>query len=170
MKDNVMRKIRVEKVTLNIGSGSNPDRLAKAVKLIEQISERKAVQTKASKRIPQWDLRPGLAIGTKVTIRGKAAVDLLKRLLEAVDFKLKKSSFVENGFSFGIKEYIDIPEMKYDPQIGMMGLDVCVTLGRPGFRIKRRKIAKKEVPTKHRVNAEEAVEFAINEFGVKMND
>lgn len=168
MKDNIMRKIKVGQVTLNIGMGPHPDNVAKAAKLLELISGRKAIQTKAKKKIPAWDLRPGVVIGAKVNVRGAEAVKLLKKLFEAIDFKIKKGSFTECGFSFGIEEYINIGSVKYDPSLGMLGLDVCVTLERPGYRIKRRKIQQKIVPRKHRITAEEAIDFAQKELGVKV--
>ncbi len=161
-----MREIRIEKVTLNMCMGPHPEQVAKAVMLLEIITKRKAVQTKAKKKIPTWDLRPGLAIGAKITIRGKDCVELLKKLLEAVESKIKKTSLTENGFSFGIKEYIDIPGVKYDPKIGMLGLDVCVTLERPGFRVKRRKLYRQAIGKSHTIKAEDIISFAEGKLGV----
>ena len=105
-----MEDIIVEKVTMNIGAGEAGDKLEKAVKLLEKISGAKPVKTKTMKRIPTWGLRPNLTIGVKVTSRGKKAEDLLKRLLQAKDNKLKLRSFDKEGnFSFGIEEYLLIP-------------------------------------------------------------
>src|SRR3989344_6685635 len=138
-KESPMRKIRIEKITLNIGAGTEPDNVDKAVALLNKISGVKAVKTVSQKRIAQWKLRPGLPVGAMVTLRGKKAEELLKLLLKSVDNEIKKSSFMKNGFSFGIKEYIEIPGEKYDPKIGIIGLEVAVSLSRPGFRVKRRK-------------------------------
>ena len=138
---NSMKKIRTEKVTLNIGVGGPGDKLDKAMKLLNNISGVKSVQTKAgpSMRIPTWGVRPNLPIACKVTVRGEKAEKLLKRLLQAVDNKLPTRKFDKFGnFSFGIPEYIDIPDVPYDQSIGVIGLEVAVTLERPGFRIKRR--------------------------------
>ena len=77
---------------------------------------------------------------------------------------------MEGNISFGIHEYMDIPGAKYDPKIGMMGLEVCVTLERPGFRIKRRKIMKKKIPNKQKITKEESVEFIIKKFNIKMGE
>ena len=52
------------------------------------MSGAKPVPTKTNKRIPTWEIRPGLQIGCKVTLRGKKAEELLKRLLEAKDKSL----------------------------------------------------------------------------------
>ncbi|MGB9675543.1 MAG: 50S ribosomal protein L5 [Candidatus Nanoarchaeia archaeon] len=168
MKDeNPMQKIRIDSVTLNIGAGIEPENVERAVALLQKISGKKAVKTFAKARIPTWKIRPGLPIGARVTLRGKEAYELLKKLLAAVDFKLSKKSFVSNTFSFGIKEYVDIPGIKYDSKIGMAGLDVCVALKRAGFRIAKRKIKKAKIGTKHKITSDEAFAWAQAEFGVK---
>ena len=165
--ENVMRKIVIDSITLNIGSGIIGEDADKAVALLNKISNAHAIKTFAKKRIPTWKIRPGLPVGARVTIRGKQAVELLKRLLTAVELELKQKSFTENGFSFGIKEYVDIPGVKYDPKIGIIGLDVIVSLKRPGYRTARRKIKVGRVGTSHRISANDAWEWAQKEFGVK---
>ncbi|MBU0472021.1 MAG: 50S ribosomal protein L5, partial [Nanoarchaeota archaeon] len=140
---NSMRQIRIEKVTLNIGAGKDQNRLKHAVTLLKSITGINPVKTITQKRIAGWGLRPGLPIGCKITLRKDEAKTMLLRLLQAKDNKLTKSSIDNSGnISFGIPEYIDIPEAKYDPEIGIIGLQVSITLGRPGFRIKRRKVMK----------------------------
>lgn len=166
-KNNPMRKVRLEKITLNIGAGTEAENVDKAVSLLNKISGAKAVKTFATRRIPTWKVRPDLPVGTKVTLRGKKAEELLKLLLKAVDFKIKKTSFTKNGFSFGIKEYIDISGVKYDPKIGIMGLEAAVSLERPGFRVKRRKIAHSKIHYKHEISADEAFAWAEQTLGVK---
>ena len=74
-------------------------------------------------------------IGVSVTVRGEDAKELLKRLFEAKGNQVKGRSFDNFGnYSFGINEHIDIPGVKYDPKVGIMGLGVSVTLTRPGYR------------------------------------
>jgi len=165
--ESVMRKIVISAVTLNIGSGIIVEDADKAALLLERITNAKAVKTFSKKRIPTWKIRPGLAVGARVTIRGKPAIELLKRLLTAVDNELKQKSFTENGFSFGIKEYVDIPNAKYDPKIGIIGLDVIVSLRRPGYSIARRKIKRSYIGAGHKISAEDAWAWAQKEFGVK---
>lgn len=168
---NEMREIRIEKLTLNMGAGEAGDKLEKYTRLLKTITGKKPIQIISSKRIPTWQVRPGLAIGTKVTIRGKEAEELLKRLLVAVDNILKPKSFDKEGnFAFGIPEYIDIPGMEYIVEIGIVGLEVAVSLERAGFRIKRRKLNGKKVPIKHRITAEEAQEFMKNIYNVKIGE
>ena len=112
-------------------------------------------------------LRPGLPIGAKVTLRKSEAQRILKNLLIAVDNKIKKRSFNPGNFSFGVEEYIDIPEVKYDPKIGIIGLEVSVTLERPGFRIKRRRLLSKKINAKHVITKEDTITFAKEKFGVE---
>ncbi len=168
---NVMKNIKIEKLTLNIGCGKDQSRLDKAIKLLKNITGIDPVKTLTKKRIPEWGLRPGLAIGCKITLRKKAAKDLLIRLLKAKENRLKESSFDESGnISFGIGEYIDIPDVKYDPEIGIIGLEACLTLERKGFRIKRRKKLKKKIPKKHSIMKEYAIDFMQKEFNVKIGE
>ncbi len=165
--ENPMRKIRVEKVTLNIGVKGPGVELENAKKILGIITGRKTITTKSRKR-STFGVAKGREIGSKVTARGNATA-LLKRLLEAVDNKLKASQFdVQGNFSFGIPEYINIPGVKYDPEIGIMGLDVCVTLARPGFRVRKRRIRPGKIGKAHEIKKEDAMKFAEKELGVKV--
>lgn len=168
---NNMQAIRVEKVTLNIGTGGPGDKLDKATKLLNVIANTKPVQTESMERIPTWKVRPHLKLASKVTVRKKQAHELLKKLLKAVGNKLPVRKFdIYGNFSFGIPEYIDIEGVEYNPQIGMFGLDVAVTLERPGFRIKRRKLLNKKIPTKIKITKQEAMDFIKKEFNVKVGE
>lgn len=166
---NIMKDIRVEKVTLNIGVGEAGAKLENASKLLNEITKRKIVITKGRKRVPEWDVKKGMPIGCKITLRGIDAISVLKRMFKAVENKLTNGCFDNTGnFSFGIKEYIDIPDIKYDPSIGIIGLDVCVTLTRPGYRVTRKKIKKGKISNKHKIKKEEAIDFVKRNFGVEI--
>jgi large subunit ribosomal protein L5 len=168
---NPMKKVRIEKITLNIGSGKDTSKLDKGILLIKTITGIEPVKTITKKRIPSWGLRPGLPIGAKLTLRKAKALEILKKLLQAKDNILKISQFDQGGnISFGIHEYIDIPGVAYNPDIGIMGLEVCVTLEKPGFRIKRRMLEKKKIPKKHVISKEEALEFMKNEFNINVEE
>jgi large subunit ribosomal protein L5 len=168
---NPMRNIKIEKVTLNVGAGKDQNKLDRAKVLLKNITGIEPVKTVTQKRIPGWGLRPGLPIGCKITLRKAKAVDVLKRLLEAKDNALKESQFDTLGnISFGLHEYIDIPGVKYDPKVGMMGLQICVTLERPGFRVKRRALKKSKISKKHTITKEDAMEFMKKEFNVKIGE
>ena len=166
--NNPMRLIRVTKVTLNIGTGKDQVLLEKALKLMKQITGIPPVKTITQKRIAAWGLRPGLPIGCKITLRNQQALDILPRMLAAKEFKLGDDNFDDNGnISFGIKEYIDIRDAKYDPEIGIIGLQCSITLERAGFRIKRRKLLNKTIPNNHRILKKDSMDFMKKQFGVK---
>lgn len=170
-KENPMTKLRVEKLTLNIGAGKEQVVLNKGVKLIKSITGLDPVKTVTQKRIPSWGLRPGLPIGCKITMRGAKAIELIRKLIDAKSYNLNERAFDENGsVSFGILEYIDIKGVKYDPEIGIMGLQVCITLEKPGYRIKRRRIMKSRISKNHRINKQEAIDFMKSEFKVKIGE
>jgi large subunit ribosomal protein L5 len=165
-KQNPMRNIKVQKVTLNIGAGKDQVVLEKAQKLLNTISGVRSVRTVTQKRIAAWGLRPGLPIGIKVTLRKQQAVDIIPKLIYAKDNKLALNYFDDNGnVSFGIKEYTDIKDARYDPEIGSMGLQCSITLSRPGSRIKIRKLLKRLVPIHHRVSKADAMKFMKENFG-----
>ena len=53
-------------------------------------------------------------------------------VLQVREYELRKNNFSEAGnFGFGIQEHIDLG-IKYDPGIGIYGMDFYVVLGRPG--------------------------------------
>src|SRR3989344_1390425 len=168
---NSMKDIRIEKVTINIGAGKDQAKLDKGVILLNYISGSKHIKTVTKKRIQEWGLRPGLPIGCKLTLRKEKAMEILKRLLEAKDNVLQISNLDNEGnISFGIKEYIDVPGVKYDPDIGIMGFQVCITLKRKGFRIKHRALRKHIIPKRHRIKKEEAIDFMRNTFNLKIGN
>jgi len=168
---NQMKLIRLEKVTLNIGAGKDQNRLDKARMLIKNITGIEPVKTITKKRIPTWGLRPGLPIGCKLTLRHQNAIALLRRLLTAKDKTLLDSQFDNLGnISFGIHEYIDIPDAKYDPKVGIMGLQVCVTLERRGFRIKKRALRKGKISKKHIISKNEAIEYMTKEYDISIGE
>ena len=164
---NKMKEIRIEKVVLNIGTGEAGAKLDKALKLLNTLTDQKPISTKAKKRIPTWGLRPGLTIGAKVTLR-KNQEKVLKRMLEAVGNNLNPKKIGAGTLSFGIPEYILIPDTKYDIEIGMIGLSVTVTLARPGFRIKRRRLKQKKIPSSHQITKEETEAFLKEKFGTQI--
>lgn len=161
MKENIMKTVKIEKVVLSV-SGVG-DYLERGFKLLKLITKRNPSKTKAKKRIPSLGVRPGLEIGAVVTMR-KETEQLLKRLLGAVDNTLKKKQIGENNFSFGIKEYIEIPGMEYQREIGIMGFDVTIVFKRTGRRIKLRKIKRSTIPKRQTITKEEIIKFMEENF------
>jgi len=164
---NVMKKITFAKVVLNMGVGKSGDAIEVAKKALDQISGKKSCARNAKETQRDFGVRKGEPIGVAVTIRGNEGIELLKRLLEAKGDQVNGRAFDDFGnFSFGIKEHIDIPGIKYDPQIGILGLDVAVTLSRPGYGIRTRSKHKAKVGKFHVISKQEAKDFVSNEFGV----
>jgi len=167
--ENPMRRIRIEKVVVNSCIGAAGARLEKAAKIIENLTGQKPQFRKAKKTIKGFGIYRGQPIAVRVTLRKQKAIEFLEKALKAVNNTLKASSFDENGnFSFGIKEHLDIPGTKYDPELGIIGMDVCVHLSRPGLRVALRRRARSKVGSKHKVKREEAIEFMKNVFGVRI--
>ncbi len=165
-----MREILIEKVTLNVGVGEPGDRLEKIGRLLEQICGSKSVKTTTKKRIPEWNIRPGLEIGVKVTLRGKKAEELLRRLFVAVEDKILKSNFDEHGnLAFGVSEYVHIPGAKYDYTVGIVGISVAITLVRRGYNITKRRLVRK-IGKSHLITKQEAIQFISENYKVKIND
>lgn len=166
---NPMREIRLEKVVLNMGVGRSGDAIDAAKAALEQISGRKPAVRNARTAQRDWGVRKGEPIGVSVTLRRAEAADLLKRLLESRGNVAKGRSFDDFGnYSFGIGEHIDIPGVKYDPKIGILGLDVSVTLTRPGFGIRLRSRHKASVGRGHVISKEEAKDYLVEKFGVEI--
>ncbi len=165
-----MNHVKIDKVTLNIGVGAPGEKLENAKALLEKLSSSKAVLTKARTRNPTFKIRKGDDIGVKVTLRKQNALDVLKRCLDSIDFSLSVRNFDSTGnVSFGVKEYIDVPGMRYDPKIGMSGFDVAVSLTKPGTRVQRRRIAFSRVPKSQRVSKNEAVDY-MKSLGVILKE
>ena len=162
-----MKKITLEKVVLNMGLGKSGDIIVVAKKALDHISGKKSSAREAKETQREWGVRQGEPIGVAVTVRGQDARDLLKRLLDAKANQLNGKSFDNFGnFSFGIKEHIDIPGVKYDPQVGILGLGISVTLTRPGYGIRKRSKHKASVGKSHTIKSQEAKDYLVKEFGV----
>ena len=158
---NIMREIKIEKVVL--GVGGTGDNLEKGVKLLKLLTGKKPAKMKSKRRIPSLGVRPGLEVGAVVTLR-KNAEEFLKKMLIAEDNSLKKKQISENNFSFGVKEYIEIPGMEYERDIGIMGFDVTVVFKRTGRRVKLKKIKRGKVPKKQSISKEEIIKFMEEKF------
>lgn len=162
---NLMREIKIEKVLLSAG-GKGSD-LAKAKKLLEILSGKKAQIIASKRRIPSFGVSPGVEVGTRVTLRKEEALAILKRFLGAIENILNRKSVSKNHFSFGLKEYIDIPGTEYQRDIGIRGLNITVVFSRAGFRIKRKKIKRGNLPERQLISEEEIIKFMEDNFKTK---
>jgi large subunit ribosomal protein L5 len=166
IKENPMREVLLEKVVLNCGGVE--DKLERGIKLLNILTERKIKKVASKKRIPALGVRPGLENGCMVTIRGKEKETLLKRLFGGVNNKIRKKQIKENHFSFGIKEYLEIPNMEYQREVGIMGLDVTAVFKRRGKRTGLKKIKMGKVPKRQNVSPEEIIEYLKNKLKVEV--
>jgi len=166
---NPMQAPRLEKVIINIGVGEAGEKLIKAEKVLSQLTKRKPVRTLSRVANRDWNLRVGLPIGCKVTLRGAAAKDFLKTCLEVRNNKLDPWNFDQEGnLNFGFSDHTDFPGMKYDPDIGIFGLNVTATLSRPGYRVKRRRVLPSRIPRASRIVREEGIAWVKANFPVEV--
>ena len=164
-----MKRIVVDKVVINIGVGKSGEPIEKAKKALLELTGQQPAVRGAKKTVRDFGIHKGEPIGAIVTMRRTPAIEFLKRIVAAKKKTLKASSF--DGFgniSVGIHEHIDIPGTKYNPDIGIFGMDVNVTLSRPGYRIARKSRKSAKIGKEHRINREEAMEFFRQEYGAKV--
>jgi len=164
-----MRDIRLFKVVVNIGVGEAGERLQKAEEVIKMVSGHNPVRTVSRTTNRDLGIREGMPIGCKVTLRGTDAEEFVKKALWIRENRVTEYSFdPEGNLSFGVNDYTDFPEMKYNPEIGIFGMDISVVLERPGFSVKRRKIARRSIPHHHRITRESGIAFFKDKFNAEV--
>jgi large subunit ribosomal protein L5 len=163
------RSVRIGKVVINIGVGRSGEAIERARRVIEDLVQQKASSRKAKKSIRDFGTHKGEPIGMMVTIRGQKASEVLSLLLRGRENRIPKSAFDDFGnCSFGIKEHIEIPGVRYSPDIGIFGMNVSAVLERAGYRVSRRNRSPGKIGKKHRVSREEAEDFFKQNFGVEI--
>jgi large subunit ribosomal protein L5 len=163
-----MREPKVEKVVVHMAVGEGGRELANAEEILEDVTGQQSVRTQANSTMPDFGIRQGDPIGAKVTLRGDDAREFLDIALALGEFS--SSQFDDNGnFSFGVEEHTEFPSQEYDPNIGIYGLDVTVNLVRPGYRIAKRDKVTRQIPSGHRLTAEDAIAFLESEFDVEVD-
>ena len=166
---NAMRQLHVEKVVVNIGVGEAGERLVKAEKVLEMVTGHKPVETISKTVNRDLGIRVGMPLGCMVTLRGEDAEEFIKKALVIREMRVPEYSFDKEGnMSFGISDYTDFDGMKYDPEIGIFGMDVNVVLRRSGNRITQRSLLRRRIPKHHRVDREEAIQFMKDKFEVQV--
>jgi large subunit ribosomal protein L5 len=168
-KESPMLKPKIEKVVVNISVGKSGEPVEKASKVLKDLTGQNPCKRKAKQTIRDFGIRKGEPIACIVTLRKQKAADFLKKVLPVVENRVSENFFDKYGnFSFGIKEHIEIPGVKYEPEIGIFGMNVCVSLSRPGYRVKKRRREKAKIGLKHMLTLEEAVVFVKDALGVEV--
>jgi large subunit ribosomal protein L5 len=167
--DNPHRAIRVIKIVVNAGVGESGENRTKAERVLQMVTHQKPVPTRSHSTNRDFGIRKGQEIGAKVTLRGATAVDFLTRAFEARDRQLDVDSIDRSGnFSFGIADYTDFTGMKYDPQIGIHGMDIAVEVGRAGYRVRARRVRARPIPRSIRATAAETRAYLERQFHVNI--
>lgn len=167
--ENPMRVPRIEKVVVNIGVGEGGEKLQKAERVMEMITGVKPARTLSKVANRDWGLRVGAPIGVRVTLRSEEAEAFLRKALDIRQFKVPDYSFDDGGnLNFGVADYTDFPGMKYDPEIGIFGMDIAVVIARPGNRVKSRRLLARKIPKEHKVTREEAMALFQSKFNVEV--
>merc|ERR1711865_839306 len=163
-KDNVMRELKVDKLIINIAVGEAGDRLTKAVRVLQQLSDQQPVENKARYTVRTFGIRRNEKIATHVTIRGEKAMYLIERGLKITDYEISAKHFSDTGnFGFGVNEHIDLG-LKYDPQTGIYGMDFFIVLKRAAYNVQKKKAKRGRIGVSHRVTKEDAMEWVRQTF------
>ena len=169
MQQHDMKRIKVHKVVINIGVGRSGEPIDKAKNALLELTNQRPAVRGAKKTVRDFGIHKGEPIGVIVTLRREPAIEFLKRVIAAKKNVLRASSFDDYGnISVGIHEHIDIPGTKYNPEIGIFGMDVNIVLNRPGYRVARKSRRSARIGKAHRINREEAIQFFKEEYGVEV--
>lgn len=161
-------RVKIGSVKINVSLGLAGDPLERAKTIIQNLTGQQPSDTIAKQTWRSWSIRKGQPVGCTVTIRGAPAYELLMRLFHAIDYQLKEKSIDNQGnFGFGISEHIDIPGMAYDPNLGIIGMDVIVQMERAGYRVKKRKYKQHKIGKKHTLTKNDTKLFLLENYQIE---
>jgi large subunit ribosomal protein L5 len=164
-KKQPMRKPKIHKVSVNFAVGASGPNLEKARELCERITNQAPAEGKAKESVRGFAIRKHEPIGVFTTLRGELAHEFLKKALWAIEDRISNKKFDKFGnLSFGLDDHLKLPDIKYDPKIGVHGFNTTIVLERSGFRTKRRRIRPNKIPTRHKITKEEGIAFFKHEY------
>jgi large subunit ribosomal protein L5 len=164
-----MLRPKIDKVVVNISVGKSGEPLEKATRILQELTNQTPSKRKAKTSIRDFGIRKGEPIACIVTLRKQGATEFLKKALPVIDNKLSRKCFDRHGnFAFGIKEHIELPGVKYDPDVGIFGMDVCVSMNRSGYRVKERRREKAKIGKRHILTPTETMTFVKEALGIEI--
>jgi len=132
---NRMQVPKLEKVVINMGVNSKHDKdvINEAQAELVTITGQKPIVTHAKKSVANFNVREGMPVGVKVTLRGKRMYEFLERFLNAAlprirDFRgVSPRGFDGRGsYTMGVKDQAIFPEVEMDKVKHNLGMDVTI--------------------------------------------
>ena len=133
--------------------------------MLQELTDQEPVFSSARLTVRTFGIRRNEKIACYVTVSGDKAEEILQKGLHVKEFELPDGCFSTSGnFGFGVQEHIDLG-LKYDPAVGIYGMDFYIVLSRPGRRVMKKKRGCARMGNKQRITKEEAKKWFITKFG-----